>query len=182
MNCISEREEVFRFILSSQFPRLVSRHALVIFHQIIHFLKGVSSPRTILCACLLQAMKVHNRTSTSLLKSLYQHCESKKFVVPLHLCIVQLIRTKVVLIESCLRINLRQLIVCNPGLFRARKYIVRVALTLTDKIYRTKYCLYPSSAAAAALLQSCILLELEVPNFPWKNDSEINEILSNAFS
>lgn len=182
MSCVSEREEVFRFLLSPQFPRSVSRHALVIFHQISHCMEGVSSPINVACACLLQAMKVHNRTNTSLLKCLYQHCESKKIVVPLHLCIVQLIRTKVVLIESCLRINLQRLIVWNPGLFRARKYIVRVALTLTDKIYRTKDCLYPSNAAAAALLQSCVLLELEVPQFPWKNEVKIKKILTNAFS
>lgn len=178
----NEIEEVINFLLCPYFPRLVSRHALLTFHQVQHFFGDDTSVNDIGTACLVHVMKVHNNTDYSLLKCAYGLCECKEDVIPLQLCITQLVRTKPILVESCLRIKFQRLMWCNSSLFWERKHIIRVALALTDKVYRTKFCLYPSTAAAACLLHACFLLGLEVHEFPWKNKVHIKVIQYYVFS
>lgn len=175
-----KHDEGVDMLTSPRFPRLLSRHALVLYHQVHEFFGNGTSSKNIARACFLHAMKIRNKIHSAF-QPLIKEYENNREIIPIELCITQLIRGKVVLIESCFRINLKALVESNPHLLDAREAIIRIALNLSDIIYRTKYCIYPSCAAAAALLQSCGILGLEVKVFPWKKRVLIEDIRRYVF-
>lgn len=168
-------DEGVTMLISPRFPRSLSRHALILYHQIHDFFGDSTSSKNIARACFLHAMKVRNKIHTAF-QSLIKEYENNREIVPIELCITQVIRGKIILIESCLRLSLKSLVESNPHLLDVREAVIRIALNLTDKIYCTKYCIYPSCAAAAALIQSCEILGLEVKVFPWRKRVLIEDI------
>lgn len=178
---VNRNEEALKLLLSPQIPRLISRYAILIFHQIIDLMGDDSPPKTIASACLIHAMNVHGGSWVSMQRFIFDGCDTES-IIPLQVCITQLVRSKVILVESCLRINLQKLVMHNTSLLPVRKHIARVALSLSDKVYQTKYCLYPSRAAAALLTHSCFLLGLQIQVFPWKAERKIKLIQSHVFS
>lgn len=177
-----EKSDPVTYLLSHHFPRSLSRCAVVLYHQVAPLLAGSASSKVMAWACFIHAMKLRNKTIffNSKSKELLRKSFGEHKLVAVELCIAQLVRTKVILIESCLRRNLKLLVDNNPHLVDGRESIIRVALRLCDTIYQTRYCLYPSSAAAAALLHACHLIGFPVVKVPWE-DEKVQRIYSCVF-
>eukprot|EP00796_Vickermania_ingenoplastis_P006668 gene6668-4777_t len=173
-------EDALSLLLSKRLPHALSRHAVIIFHLVGRLFLDSLAPRTVAYACYLHAMKLRNKAmSCRFLKA--EGEEIERDAVAVELCIVQLIRGKVMLIESCLRKELKSLIDANQQLKDASESIMRVSLALLDSLYGSTYCVFPSRAAAAALLRACRLIGLEVEKNPWRDQELVQHIYASVF-
>jgi hypothetical protein len=72
------------------------------------------------------------------------------------------VRPHVVLIESCLRLQLKTLTQSVPRVYSVREPIARIALALSQQLYTCSFCRFPETCARACLLVACSLYPVEV--------------------
>lgn len=173
---MGEEVDGLTILLSPYLPRILAHHALVLYHFTENLFDPSVPSSLIASGCFLHAMKQRNTVHPSF-RILCNENKREIEVAAVELCIAQLFRGKVILVESTFRINLKCLVEANADLLRAniRENIIRVAYSLIDKVYYSSYCLYPSCSAAALLLAACSLLRYPVIKFPWPRRQKIIE-------
>lgn len=160
-------DEVIVLLQASSLPLTVKRHATVAY-QILRR-TGRSSQfheRAVACACLLFALKERNCTHLANQLGSFRPGEAEAEIVAVELFLAQVIREPILLVEACVRVHLKHLLALNVALHGSREDIARVTLALMEQVYGSDLCLFPDTAAAAALLTACELLELGTPLLP----------------
>ncbi|KAG5464480.1 hypothetical protein LSCM1_00670 [Leishmania martiniquensis] len=83
-------------------------------------------------------------------------------IVAVEMLIFEFVRPRVVLIEGCLRLELKRLVLHRPLPLKVRECVGRVAIAFSDTLYACHYCLLPEAAARACLLHACERLSVDV--------------------
>lgn len=169
-------------------PRTVTRHAILLSHLLNYRFGVVNVDASVVAtACLLCAVK--ERCCTQYCQAVVKRgmsCAAQPItiidVVALELFIIEHVRVKIVIVEACVRVALRHLVLRYAAISPYKEDITRVALSLMDDIYRSHYCVFVESAAYAALLVAGHLLQivdiesLDMRTFPAHTD-EIAHLL-----
>lgn len=170
--------EGISFLQSATIPHELSKCALILYHYSFSFLHTCFPSTVIAAACLAYATKVRPIDARIANKFIDKHNEDH---IVIELCLEQLLRHKIVLIESFFRKTLQHMQKFNSHIANVAENITRVAVILLDKVYQTKYCLFPSCAAAATLTFACKLIGLKLNYIPWEKPEMTQEILYKVF-
>lgn len=83
-------------------------------------------------------------------------------VAAIEALIFEYVRPHVVLIESCMRLELKVLTLHVPRVYAVRESVTRLALALSQNLYKRPHCLFPESCARACLLAASSLYLIEI--------------------
>ncbi|KPA81805.1 hypothetical protein ABB37_04075 [Leptomonas pyrrhocoris] len=143
-------------------PRSVWNRMAVIYHMTRTNLKVEVPDEVLMAACMSYALK-GCCASTKLPGLLEMRKDVNEVdVAAVEALIFEYVRPNVILIESCLRLELKTLTLHAPNVYRNRECMARVALALSQKLYVCYLCLYPETCARACLLAACSLCFIEV--------------------
>lgn len=160
--CSSSTADAISFFYSFPVPASIRSHAIVVYHLTRSILKVPLSEKVLVNACILYSIKLRNRTKgSSVVHDIWKNTDVIDCIA-LEMFIFECVRPKVIIVEGCLRVELKRLVTAAPSLHQYREFITRVALSLTKKLYRSAYCLQPATAARALLLSACTLLSVDV--------------------
>ncbi|KPI87062.1 hypothetical protein ABL78_3874 [Leptomonas seymouri] len=142
--------------------RSVWNRAAVIYHMTRTKLHVGVSDKVLFSACISCALKECS-ASTNLPELLEMRKDvSEVDAAAVEALIFEYVRPNVVLIESCLRFQLKTLTLYAPTVYGSRECVARVALALSQRLYDCSLCLFPETCACACLLAACSLCTVGV--------------------
>lgn len=143
-------------------PRSVWNRAAVVYHMTCAKLEIDLSESEVFAACMSHALK-ECCASTSLPSLLEMRRNLNEVnVAAAEMLIFEYVRPHVILIESCMRLQLKTLSVHAPQVHSNRESIGRLSLALSQKLYLCSFCLFPETCARACLLAACSLFPITV--------------------
>ncbi|KAG5465962.1 hypothetical protein CUR178_00677 [Leishmania enriettii] len=142
--------------------RSIRNRAAVVYHLTCAKLQ-IEVPQDVLfCASLSYALNISRMSTKCPTLGHLRSVSNETDIVAVEMLIFEFVRPHVVLIEGCLRLELKRLVVHRPLPLKVRECVGRVAIALSDALYACHYCLFPEAAARACLLNACERLSVDV--------------------
>ncbi|RNF17899.1 uncharacterized protein Tco025E_04666 [Trypanosoma conorhini] len=153
-------------LLSSNLPRTVARHAIIV----LHYFRTISDEElpidVLLGGCVLYAVKQRQYPDAAEFLSQCLERAKESDIVGFELLLVQLVRHNVLLIETCLRSVFHEVLLDNPVAGCDRERTIKVCLHIISLLYKTRWCLFPETAARAAFLVACEKCDVKLRKLP----------------
>ncbi|CAM44418.1 conserved hypothetical protein [Leishmania braziliensis MHOM/BR/75/M2904] len=142
--------------------RSIRNRAAVVYHLTCATLH-IEVPQDVLfSASLSYALHISRMSAKCPTLGQLRSVSNETDIVAVEMLILEFVRPHVVLIEGCLRLELKRLVVHRPLPLKIRECVGRVAIALSDTLYAYHYCLFPEAAARACLLNACERLGIDV--------------------
>ncbi|KAG5490799.1 hypothetical protein JKF63_00921 [Porcisia hertigi] len=142
--------------------RSIRNRAAVVYHLASAKLKTDLPRDVLLCASLSYALNISRMSSKCPTLAQLRSVSNETDIAAVEMLIFEYVRPHVVLIEGCLRLELKRLVMHRPLPLKIRECVGRVAIALSDTLYASHHCLSPEAAARACLLDACDRLSIDV--------------------
>ncbi|GET93736.1 hypothetical protein, conserved [Leishmania tarentolae] len=158
-SCVERQSHPFRQLKCS---RSIRNRAAVIYHLTRSKLHIEVPEDVLFSASLSYALNISRMSAKCPTLGQLRPVSNETDIVAVEMLIFEFVRPHVVLIEGCLRLELKRLVVHRPLPLKIRECVGRVAIALSDTLYACHYCLFPEAAARACLLNACERLSVDV--------------------